>query len=181
MQFLLITPLQFWIEVFYCEWEITHCFCLRCEKTSLDNGLVEISTICSLDFIYSNQTCYSRTWSRRKWYFIRIRLVLECMTGFLEMLMALVLSQYMGIGWLKSTMTSSNDCFIHKTWVQHSVAAIYSTSAVDKETEDYFLLDQATKHSPKKNAFPLVIFLSSMLHAQSALVYAIRSIFLRLA
>jgi hypothetical protein len=45
---------------------------------------------------------------------------------------------------------------------------MYSASVVDKEMELYFLLSHATKESPKKNAPPLVLFLSSTQFSQSA-------------
>jgi hypothetical protein len=69
--------------------------------------------------------------------------------GFFEILMALVLSQYIGMGSSYSTSISVKVCFIHRTCVQHPVAAIYSSSVVDKDTDDWFLLSQDTKHSPK--------------------------------
>jgi hypothetical protein len=58
--------------------------------------------------------------------------------------------------------------------VQHDVVAMYSSYVVDKEIEDCFLFNQDTKQFPKKNAHPLVLFLSSTLPAQSASVYVVR-------
>ena len=55
--------------------------------------------------------------------------------------------------------------------MQHAAAAIYSASAVDREIEDCFLLIQKTSDSPKENALPLVLFLSSILPAQSTSEY----------
>jgi hypothetical protein len=52
--------------------------------------------------------------------------------------------------------------------VQQVAAAMYSASVVDKEMEPCFLLSQDTNESPKKNAPPLVFFLSSTQFAQSA-------------
>ena len=49
---------------------------------------------------------------------------------------------------------------------------MYSASIVDKDIEPYFLLIHDTKESPKKNAPPLVLFLSSKQYAQSASEYA---------
>jgi hypothetical protein len=51
---------------------------------------------------------------------------------------------------------------------------MYFDSAVDKEIEDCFLLNQDTKPLTKKNSPPLVFFLSSTLPTQFASVYAIR-------
>jgi hypothetical protein len=45
--------------------------------------------------------------------------------------------------------------------VQQVAAAMYYTSVVDKALEPWFLLSHATKESPRKNAPPLVLFLSS--------------------
>jgi hypothetical protein len=47
------------------------------------------------------------------------------------------------------------------------VAAIYLAFVVDKEMEAFFLLNYDTRESPKKNAPPLVIFLSSTQLSQS--------------
>jgi hypothetical protein len=52
--------------------------------------------------------------------------------------------------------------------VQQVAAAMYSTYVVDKEMKPCFLLSQATKELRKKNAPPLVLFLSSTQFAQSA-------------
>ena len=65
--------------------------------------------------------------------------VLECITGFLDMFIALVLSQSIGIGSSYFTWISSNVCFIQITCVQHVTAAMYYASVVDKDTEDCFL------------------------------------------
>jgi hypothetical protein len=90
---------------------------------------------------------------------------LEYWTGFLERLIALVLSQWIIIGSSNTILMSCRVCFIHSTCVQHSVATIYLASVLDREIEDRFLLIQATNYSPKKNVPPLVPFLSSTLTA----------------
>jgi hypothetical protein len=59
-------------------------------------------------------------------------------------------------------------CFIQSTCVQHAVVAMYYASAVDREIDDCFLLNQETRLFPRKNASPLVIFLSSTLPDQYA-------------
>jgi hypothetical protein len=51
---------------------------------------------------------------------------------------------------------------------------MYSSYAVDSDVDVYFLLRHATKHFPRKNSPPLVLFLSSILPAQPASVYAVR-------
>ena len=68
-------------------------------------------------------------------------LVLECMTGFLDMFIALVLSQSIGMGLSYFTWMSSNVCFIQITCVQHAAATIYYAFVVDRDTKDCFLLD----------------------------------------
>ena len=148
----------------------TPSFCLRYSKVSLGNGLVSISTTCSLEGTYSNLTFCSSTCSRRKWYLIGMCLVFECMTGFFEMLIALVLSHKMEIGGVQEIWKSCKVCIIQRSWVQQDAAATYSASAVDKAIELYFLLNQDTSLEPIKNAPPLVLFLSSTLPAQSASV-----------
>jgi hypothetical protein len=64
-------------------------------------------------------------------------------------MMALVLSQYIGMGSSYSTCISVKVCFIQRTCVQHVAAPIYSALAVDRDTDDCFLLSHDTKHSPK--------------------------------
>ena len=73
--------------------EITPIFWRRCSNASRGRGFVKISTICSLELIYSKMMFCSATRSRRKWYLIGMCLVLECITGFLMRLIALMLSQ----------------------------------------------------------------------------------------
>jgi hypothetical protein len=51
---------------------------------------------------------------------------------------------------------------------------MYYASPVDSDVDVCFLLSHATRHSPKKNALPLVLFLSSILPTQSASVYAVK-------
>jgi hypothetical protein len=63
--------------------------------------------------------------------------------------MELVLSQYIGMGSSYSTYISVKVCFIQRTCVQHVSTTLYSASAVDRDTDDYFLLSHDTKHSPK--------------------------------
>ena len=75
--------------------------------------------------------------------------VLECIIGFLDMFIALVLSQSIGMGSSYLTWMSSNVYFIQITCVQHVVAAIYSAFVVDKNTKDCFLLAQATRQFPR--------------------------------
>ena len=75
--------------------------------------------------------------------------VLECITRFLDMFIALVLSQNIGMGSSYFTCMSSNVCLIQMTCVQHVVVAMYYAFVVDKNTEGCFLLDQDTRQSPK--------------------------------
>ena len=51
---------------------------------------------------------------------------------------------------------------------------MYYSSVVDSDVDVCFLLIHATIHFPKKNDPPLVLFLSSILLAQSTSVYAVR-------
>jgi hypothetical protein len=63
--------------------------------------------------------------------------------------MALVLSQYIGMGSSYSTCIYVKVCFIQRTYVQHDVVAMYSTSTIDKDIDDCFLLSHDNKHSPE--------------------------------
>ena len=88
--------------------------------------------------------------------------------------MALVLSQLMVMGLSYLICKFSNVCFIQRTCVQQNATKMYFSSIVESDVDVCFLLNQATRHFPKKNAPPLVLFLSSMLQAQSVSVYAVR-------
>src|ERR1044072_1698141 len=93
--------------------------------------------------------------------------VLLCCTGFFEILIALILSQNKVI---TSCLTSysSSICFIHINCVQLLPAAMYLASAVERETQFCFLLNQETRLLPRKKQPPEVLFLSSAFPAQSA-------------
>jgi hypothetical protein len=77
--------------------------------------------------------------------------------------MALVLSHSIVIGCFHSTLISLSSCFIQRTCVEQDVVAMYFSFAMDKEIKDCFFLKKYTKQLPKKNAPPLVLFLSSTL------------------
>ena len=150
--------------------EINPNLCIRCSNASLGSGLVNISTICSLVSIYSNLTTSWDTWSLLECYFIGMCFVLDCMTEFFDIFMALVLSPCMKMGSSYFTSKSSNISFIQMTCVQNDTWAIYLDSIVDSEMEDFFLVSHDTNQYPRQNVSPLVFFLSSVLPSQSALV-----------
>ena len=147
----------------------------RYSNVVVGRGLVKISASCSVVGTYSNLTTLSRTCSLRKWNLIGICFVLECITGFFEILIALVLSQNMGIDSSYVTYMSCRFCFIQRTWVQHAAAATYSASAVERVIEDCFLLNHETKQPPKKNVAPLVLLHVSTHPTQSASEKATKS------
>jgi hypothetical protein len=153
---------------------MTPIFFLRYSNVCLGRGFINMFDISSLVGTYSNLTTLSFTCSLKNWYLIGICFIFECITGFFEMLIALVLSLSIEIGFLCSILMSCSVSFIHRICVQQVVVSMYSSSVVDNEIEDCFLLSQDTKWSPKKNAPPLVLFLSSTLLAQSASVYVVR-------
>ena len=72
----------------------------------------------------------------------------ECWTRFLVMLMALVLSQKIGIICIE-TLKLLNYCFIHKICAQQLPVAIYSASVVERAKEFWFLLEQETSMWPR--------------------------------
>ena len=96
------------------------------------------------------------------------------MTGFYDIFMPLILSQFIIIGFSYFTSKSSTIFFIQMTWVQHDIATIYSASAMESEMEDYFLHNHEIRQFPKKNVAPLVLFRSSTLPTQSTLVNAFK-------
>ena len=82
------------------------------------SGFVKMSATCSFVPTYSTLMFFSATCSYRKWYLIGMCFVLECITGFFEILIALALSQYIGMGSSYSTYIYVKVCFIHRTCVQ---------------------------------------------------------------
>jgi len=131
------------------------------KKGSVASGFVKMSASWFSVLTCSNTTSPFSTWSRRKWCRISICLVRECNTGFLVRLMALVLSQKMGIR-SSLRLKSNSCCLIHRIWAQQLPVATYSASAVDKATETCFLLCQLTKEFENKWQVPLVLFLSDL-------------------
>ena len=117
---------------------------------------------------------YIPTWqffvmcSLKKRYLIRICFEFECIIGFFEIFMALVLSHNIGFRSLYSILISCNVYFIQKICVQQVVATMYSTNSINREIEDYFFLNHDSRKFPRKNTPPLVLFLSSTLLVQSA-------------
>ena len=73
--------------------EISSSLLWRYSKDSRGRSFVNMSTTCSFVPTYSTRIFFSTTYSRRKWYLIGMFFILECITGFFEILMALVLSQ----------------------------------------------------------------------------------------
>ena len=124
---------------------ITPILFLICSKDSLGSFLVKMSATSYFVSTYSSLTTFWDTCSLRKWCFIGMCFVLECMTWFLDILMALVLSQFIIIGFSYFTSKSFSFCFIQMTWVQHDTTTIYSASALESEMEDCFLLNHETK------------------------------------
>ena len=124
-------------------------------------GLVKISAIYSVEGIKFNLTTLFVTCSLKKWYLIGICLVLEWRTGFFDILMGLVLSQWRGTWSRYFTSKYASVWIIQRICVHYVEATMHSASLVDKDIEPCFLLGHATKESPKKNAPPLVLFLSS--------------------
>jgi len=104
--------------------EITPSLWQRYSKASLGSDFVKITATCYFVPTYSTLMFFSATCSCRKWYLIGMFFILECITGFFEILIALVSSQYIGMGSSYSTYISVKFCFIHRTHVQHGVVAI---------------------------------------------------------
>src|ERR1044072_6306850 len=100
----------------------------------------------------------SSTSSRIKWCLMSMCFVLLCKTRFFDMFIALKLSQNNVITSCL-TLYSSNICFIHNNWVQLLPAAMYSASAVDKDTQFCFLLNHEIRLLPRKKQPPDVPFL----------------------
>jgi hypothetical protein len=117
-----------------------------------------MSAICSLVPTYSTRMLFSTTFSHRKLNFIGMCFVLECITGFFEILMELVLSQYIEMGSSYSTCIYVNVCFIHRTYVQNVVSSIYSNSAIDNDIDDCFFLAKIPNTHPTRTLLHLYFF-----------------------
>jgi hypothetical protein len=77
--------------------------------------------------------------------------------------MALVLSQLIVMGLSYLICKYSNVFFMQRTCVHHDATTMYYASIVDSDVDVFFLLIHTTKHFTRKNACPLVLFLSSKL------------------
>lgn len=119
-----------------------------------------------------NFTFWSKTCSLRKWYLIGMCLAFKCITRFLDILMPLVLSQKIDIVCEKLTWISCRIWIIQRSCVQQVAIAMYHASIVDNAIELCFLLNQETKHCPKRNAPPLTLFRLLMLPTKFASIYA---------
>ena len=148
--------------------ETTPSFCLRYSNASLGKCLVNISATSSLEGTYSNLTFFSSTYSCKKWYLRGICLVLEWITGFFEILMAILLSHKMEMGGENLIWISCNVFIIQRICVQHDATTTYFSSAIDNRMELCFLLKQDTNRCPIQNAPPLMIFHSSTFPSHSA-------------
>lgn len=100
--------------------------------------------------------------------------VLECITGFFDILIVSVLSQRIVMGSSNFTLISFKVCSIHNNCVQHEAKVVYFASTMDNETNYCFLLCHDTNLLLRKNSPPLVFFLSSTFPTQSTFVYACR-------
>lgn len=112
------------------EVETTPSFCLRYSNASMGRVLANMSATCSLDGTYSNLTFYSSTFSHKKWYLIGMCFVLECITGFFEILMALVLSHSMEMGGEHFIWISCNVYIIQRSCLKHDATTTYSIYVV---------------------------------------------------
>jgi len=126
-----------------------------------------MSSSCSSVSTCSSVTTFSSTRTLMKWCQMSMCFVLLCWIGFLEILIAFRLSQYK-VRISCSTLYSFSICFIHTSWEQLLPAAMYSASAVDRDTQFCFLLNQEIRLFPRKKHPPNVLFLSSALPTQSA-------------
>jgi hypothetical protein len=78
------------------------------------------------------------------------------------------------MGLLYLICRSSKVFFIQRMCVQQDATTMCYASTIDSDVDVCLFFDHATTLFPKKNVPPLVISLSSMLAAQSALAYVVR-------
>ena len=91
---------------------ITPNSCRRYSNVSLGRGFVNLSAICSCVPIYSILMLFSATCSHRKWYLTWMCFLLQCITGFFEILIARLLSHKIRIRSSYVTWMSAIVCFI---------------------------------------------------------------------
>ena len=117
-------------------------------KVAWSSGLVKISASWFWVDTWIKLILPFSTLSLKKWYLTSMCFVLECRTGFLATIMALVLSQKSGT-WVHSSPKSLIVYEIHRSWEQQLAAATYSASVVDWATLDCLRYDQDTKEEPR--------------------------------
>lgn len=86
------------------------------------------------------------------------------------MMMTLVLSQIIGMGWSYITCATCKFYFIHSNCVQQEDATIYYTSTVGREIVTFFFLKYEIINSLRKKTPPPVLFQSTTSPSQSTLV-----------
>lgn len=143
---------------------------LNFSKRTTSKGLVKIYVSCLLVIMCSRFITLSSTRSLMKWWWMLMCLVLLWWTWFFKILIALKLPQN-NVMASCLTLYSFNICFIQSSWVQLLLAAMYSTSTVDNETQFCLLLNQEIIFLPIKKHPRDVLLLSSALLAQFASQY----------
>lgn len=93
-------------------------FCIKYSKLSLGSVFVNISIAFSLVGIHSSLTSISCTFSLRKMIYF-----FECITRFLDILITLVLSQFITTSSSIVSYIPSSICFIHANWWKLIVVA----------------------------------------------------------
>ena len=131
------------------EARIVPSLCMRYSKESHGSGFVNISATFSFEGTYSSLNFCLSICSIRKWYLIGICLVFECMTRFLEIIMAILLSQIISKVWGQVIWMYYNVCIIHRCCVKQYATTTYSASTIDKVMELFFLLNRETKQGTK--------------------------------
>ena len=137
-----------------------------CDETAF----VRMSASWSVDLTKGRRTILLSSFSLIKCRSISTCFVRSCWTGFSEMLIAALLSQYRGLACVWRKPNSPRSFLIHRISVTPFAIPLNSASALDRATTFYFLLFQVTRLPPTRVKYPEVDFLSSRSPAQSASV-----------
>ena len=137
-------------------------------KTSDATAFVRISTNWSFDLTKGRLMILFSSFSLMKCLSIFMCFVRSCWTGFSEILIVALLSQYRRLACVWWQLSSLKIFLIHRISVTSFAIPLNSASALDRATSFYFLLFHVTRLPLTRVKYPEVDFLSSRSPAQSA-------------
>ena len=140
---------------------------LRCTKLSIPNGFVNMSTSYYPNLKYSILISPFSTSSLMKWYLISMCSLLHWNTRFFDNEMEEMLSQKIVVPSSFLSHKSTKILLSHIPWHAVAFATMYLASIANWEIMGCFLDSYEMTPKPIWNTYPKVLFLSSILLAQS--------------